>query len=90
MWSFVLLAGILTACFFASASVYVRVKLPDKRWPEWILARLVVLGVLAIWYSLVYVRGWEGAMLGALGFHVIDGAIAGYLIQNVIMRYRNR
>ncbi|MCY7892393.1 YesK-like family protein [Bacillus vallismortis] len=90
MWAFVLLAGILTACLFAGASVFVRVKLPDKRWPEWILAGLVVLGLLAIWYSLVYVRGWEGAMLGVLGFHVIGGAIAGYLIEKAIMRYRNR
>lgn len=53
--------GIVTACLFASVSFFVRMKLPDKRLPEWMLAGLVVLGVFAIWYSLVFVRGWEGA-----------------------------
>ncbi|TYS08643.1 hypothetical protein FZC70_14235 [Bacillus subtilis] len=90
MWSLVFVIGIVTACLFASVSVFVRGKLPDKRWPEWILAGLIVLGVLAIWYSLVYVRGWEGAALGMLGFQVICGAIAGYLIEKAIRRYRKR
>lgn len=31
----------------------------------------------------MYVRGWEGAALGKLGFNVIFGAIAGYLIDKV-------
>ncbi len=37
-----------------------------KSRPEWILAGLIVLGVFLIWYSLVYVRGWEGAALECL------------------------
>lgn len=52
--------------------------------------RLIVLGVFAIWYSLVYVRGWEGAALGMLGFNVICGSVAGYLIDRAIQRYRRR
>lgn len=82
--------GIVTACLFAGVSVLMRRKFPDRRRPEWILAGLIVLGVFAIWYSLVYVRGWEGAALGMVGFNVIFGAIAGYLIEKVIWRYRNR
>lgn len=82
--------GIVTACLFASVSFFVRMKLPDRRLPEWMLAGLVVLGVLAIWYSLVFVRGWEGAVLGMLGFNVICGSIAGYLIGKVIRRYRKK
>lgn len=56
--------GIVTACLFTGVSVLMRMKFPDRRRPEWILAGLIVLGVFAIWYSLVYVRGWEGAALG--------------------------
>ncbi|AMA51400.1 hypothetical protein AN935_03650 [Bacillus inaquosorum] len=82
--------GIVTACLFASVSFFVRMKLPDRRLPEWMLAGLVVLGVFAIWYSLVFVRGWEGAVLGMLGFNVICGSIAGYLIGKVIRRYRKK
>ncbi|ADM36763.1 putative permease [Bacillus spizizenii str. W23] len=54
------------------------------------MAGLIVLGVFAIWYSLVYVRGWEGAALGMLGFNVICGSVAGYLIDRAIQRYRRR
>ncbi|MEC3621319.1 YesK-like family protein [Bacillus subtilis] len=90
MWTILFVTGIVTACLFAGVSVFLRMKLPGKKWPEWILAGLVVLGVLAIWYSLVYVRGWEGAALGMLGFNVIFGAIAGYLIDKAIRRYRKR
>lgn len=58
------------------------------------LAGLVVLGVLTIWYSIFFVGGWDGMALGLLGFHVICGAIAGYLIELVIRvlkgRYRKR
>lgn len=36
------------------------------------------------------VRGWEGAALGMLGFNVIFGAIAGYLIDKAIRRYWKR
>lgn len=54
------------------------------------LAGLVVLGVFAIWYSLVFVRGWEGAALGVLGFHVICGAVAGYLIEKVIRHIQEK
>ncbi|MED0797823.1 YesK-like family protein [Bacillus inaquosorum] len=82
--------GIVTACLFASVSFFVRMKLPDRRLPEWMLAGLVVLGVFAIWYSLVFVRGWEGAALGMLGFNVICGSTAGYLIEKVIQRYRKK
>ncbi|MCY7905303.1 YesK-like family protein [Bacillus inaquosorum] len=82
--------GIVTACLFASVSFFVRMKLPDRRLPEWMLAGVVVLGVFAIWYSLFFVRGWEGAVLGMLGFNVICGSIAGYLIGKVIRRYRKK
>ncbi|MED4648463.1 YesK-like family protein [Bacillus inaquosorum] len=82
--------GIVTACLFTGVSFFVRMKLPDRRLPEWMLAGLVVLGVFAIWYSLVFVCGWEGAALGVLGFHVICGAVAGFLIEKVIRRYRKK
>lgn len=86
--------GFVTACISASATVFVRMKLPKRRWPEWMLAGLVVLGVLTIWYSIFFVGGWDGMALGLLGFHVICGAIAGYLIELVIRvlkgRYRKR
>ncbi|MCY8138198.1 YesK-like family protein [Bacillus inaquosorum] len=90
MWPIFLVIGIVTACLFASVSFFVRMKLPDRRLPEWMLAGLVVLGVFAIWYSFVFVRGWEGAVLGMLGFNVICGSIAGYLIGKVIRRYRKK
>ncbi|QIW78987.1 YesK-like family protein [Bacillus tequilensis] len=87
MWPIIFATGIVTACLFAGVSVFLRKKLPSRRWPEWMLAGLVVLGALAIWYSLVYVRGWEGAGLGMLGFNVICGAAAGYLIGRAILPY---
>ncbi|WP_276736585.1 YesK-like family protein [Bacillus sp. (in: firmicutes)] len=90
MWTILFVTGIVTACLFAGVSAFLRMKLPGKRWPEWILAGLVVLGVLAIWYSLVFVRGWEGAALGMLGFNVICGAAAGYLIGRAILRYMKK
>ncbi|MEI1420436.1 YesK-like family protein [Bacillus cabrialesii] len=90
MWTILFVTGIVTACLFAGVSVFLRMKLPDKRWPEWLLAGLVALGVLAIWYSLVYVRGWEGAALGMLGFNVMCGAAAGYLIGRAILRYMKK
>ncbi|RJS54654.1 hypothetical protein CJ481_01050 [Bacillus subtilis] len=90
MWTILFVTGIVTACLFAGVSVFLRMKLPGKKWPEWILAGLVVLGVLAIWYSLVYVRGWEGAALGMLGFNVMCGAAAGYLIGRAILRYMKK
>ncbi|MCY7910506.1 YesK-like family protein [Bacillus inaquosorum] len=90
MWPILFVIGIVTACLFTSVSFFVRMKLPDRRLPEWMLAGLVILGVFAIWYSLVYVRGWEGAVLGMLGFNVICGSTAGYLIEKVIQRYRKK
>ncbi|MFP7330823.1 YesK-like family protein [Bacillus subtilis] len=90
VWSILFVTGIVTACLFAGVSVLMRMRFPDKSRPEWMLAGLIVLGVFAIWYSLVYVRGWEGAALGMLGFNVIFGAIAGYLVDKAIRRYRKR
>jgi drug/metabolite transporter (DMT)-like permease len=90
VWPILFVTGIVTACLFAGVSVLMQMRFPDKSRPEWMLAGLIVLGVFAIWYSLVYVRGWEGAALGMLGFNVIFGAIAGYLIDKAIRRYRKR
>nr|WP_069840027.1 YesK-like family protein [Bacillus sp. F56] len=90
LWPILFMTGIVTACLFTGVSALIRMKFPDKSRPEWILAGLIVLGVFLIWYSLVYVRGWEGAALGVLGFNVICGAIAGYLIDKAIRRYRKR
>lgn len=90
LWPILFMTGIVTACLFTGESALMRMKFPDKSRPEWILAGLIVLGVFLIWYSLVYVRGWEGAALGMLGFNVICGAIAGYLIDKAIRRDRKR
>lgn len=87
LWPILFVSGIVTACLFAGVSILMRMRF-DKSRPEWMLAVLIVLGVFAIWYSLVYVRGWEGAALGMLGFNVIFGAAAGYLIDKAIRRYR--
>nr|WGD71000.1 YesK-like family protein [Bacillus subtilis] len=60
MANFIVTGIVTTTCLFAGVSVLMRMRFPDKSRPEWMLAGLIVLGVFAIWYSLVYVRGWEG------------------------------
>ncbi|RPK16570.1 hypothetical protein EH2_03619 [Bacillus subtilis] len=57
MWPILFVTGIVTACLFAGVSVLMRMRFPDKSRPEWMLAGLIVLGVFAIWYSLVYAAG---------------------------------
>lgn len=58
VWPILFMKGIVTACLFTGVSALMRMKFSDKSRPEWILAGLIVLGMFAIWYSLVYVRGW--------------------------------
>ncbi|MER0468803.1 YesK-like family protein [Bacillus cabrialesii subsp. cabrialesii] len=90
VWPILFMTGIVTACLFTGVSALMRMKFPGKSRPEWILGGLIVLGVFLIWYSLVYVRGWEGAALGMLGFNVMCGAAAGYLIGRAILRYMKK
>ncbi|MDX7996621.1 YesK-like family protein [Bacillus subtilis] len=89
VWPILFVTGICDG-LSAGVSVLMRMRFLDKSRPEWMLAVLIVLGMFAIWYSLVYVRGWEGAALGMLGFNVIFGAIAGYLVDKAIRRDRKR
>lgn len=75
--------AIATACISACVSIYLRLRMPQRKWPECILAVLIGLSVLTIWCSIFFVGGWDGMALGMLGIHVIVGAFAGYLIETV-------
>ncbi|MEC1669718.1 MULTISPECIES: YesK-like family protein [Bacillus] len=75
--------AIATACISACVSIFLRLRMPQRKWPECLLAVLIVLGVITIWCSIFFVGGWDGMALGMLGIHVIVGAFAGYLIETV-------
>lgn len=55
--------AIATACISACVSIFLRLRMPQRKWPECILAVLIVLGVITIWCSIFFCRrlGWHGA-----------------------------
>lgn len=41
LWPILFVTGIVTACLFTGVSVLMRMKFPDRRRPEWMLAGLL-------------------------------------------------
>lgn len=90
VWLILFVIGIVMVCLFVGVFVLMWMRFSDKSWLEWMLVGLIVFGVFVIWYSFVYVCGWEGVVFGMFGFNVIFGVIVGYLIDKVIWCYRKR
>lgn len=59
--------AIATACISACVFIFLRLRMPQNKWPEWILGGLLVLGVITIWCaSFLSAAGmaWRWACLG--------------------------
>lgn len=84
LWLILFVIGIGMVCLFVGVFVFIWLQFFDIRCLEWILVGLIVFGVFVIWYSFVYVCGWEGVVFGMFGFNVICGLVVGYLIDRVI------